>query len=70
MSPSKKCKEAGLSSLAELSEISTVSVNTLHNWFKHKPVVFETVLRGSITIKRSNEIDNLLDNLIENGVKQ
>ena len=58
MSPSKKCKEAGLSSLAELSEISTVNVTTLHNWFKHKPKVFEVILEGAVLIKQNEALKN------------
>ncbi len=58
MKPSEKCKAAGLKSLAELSEISGESVQTLNNWFKHKPRLFDLVLRGAI-VKR---LEQLADN--------
>jgi len=51
MKPSEKCKAAGLKSLAELAEITGESVQTLNNWFKNKPVVFDLVLRGAVLLK-------------------
>ena len=51
MKPSEKCKAAGLKSLAELSEISGESVQTLNNWSKNKPLVFDLVLRGAVVKK-------------------
>ena len=51
MKPSEKCKAAGLKSLAELSEISSESVQTLNNWSKNKPLVFDLVLRGAVVKK-------------------
>lgn len=53
MKPSEKCKLAGLRSLAELSEISCESVQTLNNWHKYKPRVFDLVLRGAVMEKLS-----------------
>lgn len=46
MKPSEVCKLAGLKSLAELSEFSGESVQTLNNWFKSEPRRFELVLKG------------------------
>jgi len=57
MKPSEKCKEAGLKSLAELSEISGESVQTLNNWSKNKPVVFELVLKGAAAKKLCSGTD-------------
>ena len=57
MKPSEKCKEAGLKSLAELSEISGESVQTLNNWSKNKPIVFELVLKGAAAKKLCSETD-------------
>ena len=51
MKPSEQCKAAGLKSLAELSKISGESVQTLNNWSKHKPIVFDLVLRGAVVKK-------------------
>lgn len=51
MKPSEKCKAAGLKSLAELSEISGESVQTLINWYHNKPILFDLLLRGAVTKK-------------------
>jgi hypothetical protein len=51
MTPSEQCKQAGLNSLAELVKLSTVSEQTLINWHKNKPKVFECVLLGAVAIK-------------------
>ena len=48
MKPSEKCKEAGLSSLEQLAEITEVSVQTLNNWHKNKPKLFNVVLLGAV----------------------
>ncbi len=53
MKPSEKCKVAGLKSLNELSQLSGESVQTLNNWYKNKPRVFELVLRGAAMEKLS-----------------
>jgi len=58
MKPSEKCKEAGLKSLAELAEITGESVQTLNNWSKNKPRVFDLVLRGSAMEKLSRVFDS------------
>jgi len=52
MKPSEKCKAAGLKSLAELSQISGESVQTLINWSRNKPKVFKLVLLGAVEEKR------------------
>jgi len=46
MKPSEVCKSSGLKSLAELSELSGESVQTLNNWYKGEPRRFEIVLKG------------------------
>jgi len=55
MKPSELCKQAGLSSLKELTEISGESVQTLNNWHKNKPLVFDLVLRGAV-VKRLEKV--------------
>jgi len=55
MTPSEQCKAAGLKSLAELSKISCVSIQTLINWHKNKPILFEMVTFGAYHIKSKNE---------------
>jgi len=51
MKPHEQCKAAGLKSLAELSEITKVSVQTLNNWSKNKPDLFEAVILGGRVVK-------------------
>ena len=58
MKPSGKCKAAGLKSLAELAEISGESVQTLNNWYKKKPIVFDLVLRGAVAKKQAAVFDS------------
>ena len=51
MKPHEQCKKAGLSSLAELSEITKVSIQTLNNWSKNKPILFKVVILGAKILK-------------------
>lgn len=46
MTPSQQAKAAGLKSLAAVSDISGVSVQTLINWHRDKPKLFGLVLAG------------------------
>ena len=52
MTASEQCKEAGLKSLAEASEISEVAVSTLNDWHRTKPKLFEIVVIGATELKR------------------
>jgi hypothetical protein len=52
LSPSEQCKEAGLKSLAEVSSITGVSVQTLINWHKDKPKLFDVVIVGCVYMKK------------------
>ena len=62
MKPYELCKKEGLTSLLELSQITTVSVQTLNNWAKSgntkqdKTKLFECVVLGAAKIKE-REID-------------
>lgn len=58
MKPSEKVKLAGLKSLAELSEISNTSTQTLRNWYKNKPFVFQAVLNRAVIIKINHTNSN------------
>lgn len=46
MTASKKAKELGLKSLAQITGLTGVSTQTLDNWFKNKPRLFEIVCLG------------------------
>ena len=43
--PSERCKELGIT-LAHVSRVSGTSVQTLINWHKNKPWLFDVVLAG------------------------
>ena len=53
--PSQQCKLAGLSGLAEVSNLTGVSVQTLINWHKDKPKLFEVVINGCVYFKNMKE---------------
>lgn len=42
-SPAKRAKGLGCKSLSQVSEVSTVSLITLRNWNRNKPVLFDLV---------------------------
>lgn len=48
---------AGLESLAELGRITDSSTQTLNNWYKNKPALFQTVVSGAVVIKNA-QTDN------------
>lgn len=50
MTPAQQAKEAGLKSLAQASEISTIPVSTLKDWFVKKPKQFDFVIRACVLI--------------------
>lgn len=49
MTASKKAKELGLKNLAQVSELTKQSPQTLINWFNDKPELFELVLLGCLS---------------------
>ena len=50
MTAARQAKAAGLKSLAQVSEMTGVSRQTLENWFKNKPDLFAIVLAGCLSI--------------------
>lgn len=54
-SPSEYARQAGLHSLKELSDISSVKAQTLYNWHKKKPRLFTIVTAGCAVIKKHND---------------
>ncbi len=50
MTPSEQCKAAGLKSLVELSRITGESQQTLINWHKKKPRLFQVVIAGALSL--------------------
>jgi hypothetical protein len=74
MKPSEYCKQVGLSSLKEMSDISEVPKETLLTWWKTKPNLFKCVAHGCATDKRKellkfnleivrNEINTIIDKI-------
>jgi hypothetical protein len=53
MTASEDAKAAGLKSLAEVSEMTGVSYQTLINWYKHKPALFAVVVAGCAALKNA-----------------
>lgn len=51
MKTSEKAKAAGLKNLAELSELTDTSPQTLINWDKNKSKLFNVVIKGAAAIK-------------------
>lgn len=54
MTASKQAKELGLKSLTQVSGLTGQSLQTLTNWFNHKPELFRVVLIGCIHAKDYN----------------
>jgi hypothetical protein len=46
MTASEHAKASGLKNLLELSEMTGVSTQTLNNWHKYKPFLFNVVVQG------------------------
>jgi hypothetical protein len=51
MTASESAKSAGLKSLKEVCELTGCSPQTLNNWHRLKPKLFEIVLQGCKAIK-------------------
>jgi hypothetical protein len=50
MTPSQQAKAAGLKSLTVASELTGVSLQTLGNWHKNKPELFQVVIAGCVAL--------------------
>lgn len=66
----ERCKAAGLLSAAELTRITATSKETLTNWMKDKPVLFEVVLKGSVSDMELRVLKMELDDLKKGLVYQ
>lgn len=45
-----QAKAKGLTNLKQVTDLTGVSPQTLGNWYKHKPELFEVVLVGCVAI--------------------
>lgn len=52
MTASESAKQAGLSNLVEVAEMTQQSVQTLNNWFNNKPDLFKMVISGCALTKQ------------------
>lgn len=57
MTPSQQCKQAGLKSLAELSEITGRGPRTLQYWAAHDPKLFAVVVAGAVAVKDKKRME-------------
>jgi hypothetical protein len=48
MSASQQAKSIGLKNLSQVSQLTGVGLNTLINWHKNKPKLFNIVLLGCL----------------------
>lgn len=61
MTPSQTAKHHGCKSLAELSRVTRQSEQTLINWHKHKPELFDVVCLGVAALKSSCVTNEMLE---------
>jgi len=54
VTPAKKAKSKGLKGLSEVSSITKQSPQTLSNWSKNKPELFDVILMGCVAVKTGN----------------
>ena len=60
MTASEQAKAQGLKSLAQVAELTGVSFQTLNNWHKNKPELFEILLigcKGKICMQNKTNMD-------------
>ncbi len=56
LTASQKVKAAGLKSLLQLSEMTGVSPQTLTNWYKDKPELFDVLIDGALVQQNIPEL--------------
>ena len=59
MKASEQAKQAGLTSLAEMSALSNTSPQTLINWSRDKPELFKVVIAGCMALNFKANLDNI-----------
>jgi hypothetical protein len=55
MTPAQQAKSVGLKSLTQVSNLTGVSLNTLTNWHRDKPLLFDVVLHGCVKLTKGKE---------------
>ena len=64
MTPSKKAKQLGCESLAQVSQVSGVPYNTLVDWSKHREFAFNAVCLEVSNHNREVEMTDLLSEIL------
>lgn len=64
MTPSKKAKQLGCDSLAQVSKVSGVPYNTLVDWFKNRKFAFNAVCLEVSNHSRDVEMTDLLSEIL------
>jgi len=54
VTPAQQCKKLGIT-LQQVSDKTNTSRQTLTNWHKNKPLLFEVVLKGVLYSERLNK---------------
>ena len=54
MTPSEKCKAAGMNSLKEVAEMTGKHEGTIINWHRNEPKLLDIVLLGCYEKKKKN----------------
>ena len=55
MTPSRQAKKAGLKNLTQVAEMTGQSLQTLTNWNRNKPDLFNIVIAGCVAIEMMKE---------------
>jgi len=58
--PANEVKYSGLSSLKEVADACNVSVQTLSNWHKSRPELFDVIVIGVASIKHNKLIQRYI----------
>jgi hypothetical protein len=60
MTPSQQAKAKGLKSLSEVSRMTDTSLQTLNNWAKSKPKLFNIILEGCARENKEEQIESII----------
>lgn len=63
MTPSERAKELGAKSLSQIAEANGKPVQTLINWHRESPELFDNVVRGTLADKRLNALKEVVQAL-------
>lgn len=55
MTPAQQVKAAGLKSLEQVSRLTGKPTETLRNWHRDNPALFDVVVRGCVALMLDND---------------